>query len=376
MRDGKHDLVGVVMDGIEIDFLPVGSGERSGDAICMRWGTGGDYKVMVYDGGTQESGQRLVDHIKTHYGTSHVDYVVNSHPDNDHASGLSVVLEQLSVGELWLHQPWNYSEDICHYFRDGRITSDSLAARLQQKMRAAYNLEKLAEEKGIPVYEPFAGALIGIFRVLSPGKNRYVHDLVPEFQKSPTLKEDTVAGLLLKLMDSASELVKKAVSYVAEQWGEEYLPESVETSAENESSVVLFAEVHEKGWLLTGDAGIQTLRRAAECAAIFGIDVAHQVHLAQIPHHGSRRNISTETLDLLFGAPRPALDVPAQRYAVASAAKEAPTHPKKRVVNAFVRRGFQVYTTKGETVRYSFGMPARPGWDAAPVLSFSAEVEA
>ncbi|MDR5796476.1 MBL fold metallo-hydrolase [Caballeronia sp. LZ008] len=165
--------------GIEIEFLPVGGGGRSGDAICLRWGAPGDYKVMVYDGGTQESGQLLVDHIKSHYGTTHVDYVVNSHPDNDHASGLSVVLEQMSVGELWMHQPWNYSEQIRHYFHDGRITSDSLAKRLQQKMRAAYSLEKLAEEKGIPVYEPFAGALIGIFRVLSSDTDRYVHELVP-----------------------------------------------------------------------------------------------------------------------------------------------------------------------------------------------------
>lgn len=363
-------------EGIEIDFLPVGSGERSGDAICIRWGTPGNYKVMVYDGGIQESGQLVVQHIKTHYGTTHVDYVVNSHPDNDHASGLSVVLEQLSVGELWMHQPWNYSEEICHYFHDGRITSDSLAARLQQKMRAAYNLEKLAEEKGIPVHEPFAGALIGIFRVLSPDKDRYVHELIPEFEKSPALKEDTVAGLLLKLMDSAGELVKRAVSYVAEQWGDEYLPEDVETSAENESSVVLFAEVQQKGWLLTGDAGIQTLRKAAECAAVWGIDISRQVHLAQIPHHGSRRNVSSETLDLLIGARRSPADGQAQRYAVASAAKEAPTHPKKRVVNAFVRRGFQVCTTKGQTVRYGVGMPNRPGWSTAPVLEFSDEVEA
>ncbi|NUX98891.1 ComEC/Rec2 family competence protein [Paraburkholderia youngii] len=363
------------MDGIEIEFLPVGGGERSGDAICLRWGTPGNYKVMVYDGGTQESGQLLVDHIKSHYGTTHVDYMVNSHPDNDHASGLSVVLEQMSVGELWMHQPWNYSDEICHYFRDGRITSASLAARLQQKMRAAYNLEKLAEEKGIPVYEPFAGALIGIFRVLSPDNFRYVHELVPEFEKSPELKEDTLAGLLAKLMDSASELVKKAVSYVAEQWGEEYLPENVETSAENESSVVLYTEVQQKGFLLTGDAGVQTLRKAAECAAIWGFDIVRRVHLAQIPHHGSRRNVSTETLDLLFGPRNPVAGLPAARYAIASAAKEAPTHPKKRVVNAFVRRGFEICATKGQTIRYGIGMPGRPGWTSAPVLEFSTEVE-
>ena len=52
-------------------------------------------QVLIYDGGNQESGKALVQHIRTHYGTNRVDYVVNSHPDADHASGLAVVLEGL-----------------------------------------------------------------------------------------------------------------------------------------------------------------------------------------------------------------------------------------------------------------------------------------
>ena len=36
--------------GFEIDFLPVGNGDSSGDAIAVRWGIPGDYRVLVYDG--------------------------------------------------------------------------------------------------------------------------------------------------------------------------------------------------------------------------------------------------------------------------------------------------------------------------------------
>ena len=36
--------------------------------------------VMVIDGGTQESGGALVEHIKDCYGTNEVDLVVSSHP--------------------------------------------------------------------------------------------------------------------------------------------------------------------------------------------------------------------------------------------------------------------------------------------------------
>ena len=55
--------------GCEIDFLPVGNGDKSGDAIAVRYGYPGNYKVMVYDGGTKESGEALVEHIRKHYGT-------------------------------------------------------------------------------------------------------------------------------------------------------------------------------------------------------------------------------------------------------------------------------------------------------------------
>lgn len=40
--------------GYEIDFLAVGDGERSGDAIAVRYGSPGAYRVMVVDGGTKD----------------------------------------------------------------------------------------------------------------------------------------------------------------------------------------------------------------------------------------------------------------------------------------------------------------------------------
>src|SRR3989338_1353386 len=127
----------------EIDFLPVGNGDKSGDAIALRYGYPSDFKVMIVDAGTKESGQALVDHVRTHYGVDCVDFVVNTHPDLDHASGLSIVLEQLGVGELWMHRPWDYSEELCELFQDGRITPNSLAGRMKEKMKAAHRLEEI-----------------------------------------------------------------------------------------------------------------------------------------------------------------------------------------------------------------------------------------
>jgi beta-lactamase superfamily II metal-dependent hydrolase len=362
------------MNSYEIDFLPVGTGERSGDAICVRYGTPGNYKVMVYDGGTKESGEKLVEHIKTFYGTSHVDYVVCSHPDADHASGLSVVVEQLSVGELWMHRPWEHSKLILDYFHDGRITDTSLANRLKDKMAAAYALEELAQEKDIPIYEPFQGAKIGEFYVLSPDKDWYVHELIADFEKSPDKKQAAYAqnnSLLRALFSSA----KEGLNSVAESWGFETLREDVCTSAENESSVVLFGWIADRGILLTGDAGVQALSKAASYAEERNMSIPHCIKFAQVPHHGSRNNVSPSVLNRLLG-PRSASPVSdAQITAFVSAGKGSETHPRKMVVNAFLRRNAKVMVTRAQPIRHHHKMGTRAGWTAIDSLTFSQEVE-
>ena len=258
--------------GFEIDFLPVRDGEKCGDAIAVRYGEPGAYTIIIYDGGTQKSGSALVEHVKTYYETSYVDHVVNSHPDQDHSSGLSVILEELTVGTLWMHQPWKYSHLILDYFKDGRITNQSLKQRLQKKMSAAYALEQMATRKRIALKEPFLGKAIGKFHVLSPEPDWYIHDLISDFEKSPDQK---VQEATLAAVDSArfgtlrrfTEAAKKAVTkWITERWDLELLREDVETTAENESSVILYAymEEHKEGVLLTGDAGVRALKRALD----------------------------------------------------------------------------------------------------------------
>ena len=96
----------------EIDYIPVGTGSKGGDAIAFRYGDFSDTTkqfVVVIDGGTKDSGKALVSHIKEHYGTSHVDLIVASHLHTDHISGLTEVLENLTVGKT---------------FREGRTCRD------------------------------------------------------------------------------------------------------------------------------------------------------------------------------------------------------------------------------------------------------------
>lgn len=360
--------------GYEIDFLPVGSGNRSGDAIAVRYGSPGNYKVLVYDGGTKESGEQLVNHIRRYYNTERVDYVVNSHPDADHAGGLSVVLEELEVGELWMHKPWDYSSVILEYFKDGRITDNSLVERLKEKMAAAYALEQLARKQGIPVLEPFCGEQIGDFVVLSPRRDWYVHGLIPEFEKSPEQKG--APEYVEQILKSMTEAVRKTVSWVAEKWGIETLREDEETSAENESSVILYGVFNDRGILLTGDAGVCALTATADIAEANNISLPSNLKFIQVPHHGSRHNVSTSVLDRIVGPRKAANDGYTNVTAFVSAGKDSTTHPRKMVVNAFIRRGAKVIATQGSTKCHYHNMPDRDGWSAATPLEFFDKVEA
>ena len=356
--------------GFEIDFIAVGDGERSGDAIAVRYGSPGAYRVMVVDGGNKESGEKLVEHIRTCYQTNRVDYLVNTHPDADHASGLEVVLEQLKVGQAWVHQPWNYPDKIIHWLKDGRITIDSLGDRLQDALYHAYRVEELSKEKGVPVFEPFQGSQIGDFYVVSPSRDWYM-DIIAHFDKTPAAKiAPPTGGLIAK----AAAIAERVRTWLDERWDVETLMDGEETSFDNESSVVLYAYLAERGILLTGDAGTQALTRAADYLESFKINIPKVLKFIQIPHHGSRHNVGPSILNRLLG-PRIPQGTDTTKTAFVSAGATSDTHPRRVVTNAFRRRGVKVVAAKGVSVRHHRNMGSRDGWCAAEEIPFYAKVE-
>ncbi len=354
--------------GIEIDFLPVGENTKNGDAIAVRYGVEGEYTIMVVDGGHKDSGDKVVSHVKEYYGTTYIDYVVNTHPDSDHVSGLITVLNELEVGKLYMHLPWEHSAEIKDLFKDGRITDNSLAEKIKNSLNKAHELYELALEKGIPVEEPFEGTTIGQFTVLSPDENWYVNELVPDFPNMPKKKEQNI------LQKSLSETYAKILAWIDENWDTETLSENYDpTGARNESSVVLYGDFDGTKVMLTGDAGKDALTRASYYAETLKIDLT-QCSLIQVPHHGSRRNVSPSVLDKIVGE-KVAKGSTASKSAYVSVAKLSEDHPKKVVVNAFIRRGANVFKTKGNTIRYHKNMPKREGWVALTPLEFFDQVE-
>lgn len=329
----------------EVDFLPVGDGERSGDAIAARIGNLSgprhEQTVIVVDGGFQDDGDALVEHIVRYYRTDTVDFVINTHPDQDHTAGLISVVEQLHVGEVWMHDPWS------------RTSTTPEGLDTAQKLRDA------ALDAGIPLREPFAG-LANYDRtvvILGPSEAFYQQQL-DDFPRTDAEKA------IAKLTSGVGAVLTR----VRETLLGEDLPGG-DTGPRNNSSVITMLDAGDRQVLVTGDAGIPALSDVLDRAEPHGgLPTFHRI---LVPHHGSRRNVNSAVLDRLLGP----IGQPLQGAGIASASAASTTHPRKRVTNAFHRRGYPVTATKGQTICTSRGGPPRAGWGPVDALPFFDEID-
>jgi len=349
----------------EIDFLPVGEQSCSGDAICIRYGSVADgFTIHLIDGGYTSTTTTIINHLNSHYGRpERIENVVLTHADGDHAAGLVGILEHYEIGALWMNRPWLYAAEIIHRHH-GNWTVAGLTAHLQEAFPTLVELETIANEKGIPIFDPFQGANIGAFTVLAPSRERYI-ELVSEFDKAPTVFNKSA-------VDWFVEVARKTVAFVRETWTGETLSENPEaTSASNESSVVQAARIDGKVIVLTADVGPEGLTEAADYAEQFNI---FQPTFFQVPHHGSRRNVTPSSLNRWLGKPV-AEQFTVRGTAFCSAAGSDVDHPRKKVLNAFLRRGYPVHITKGVPKCEPHNMPIRVGWSSSIAAPFSTEVE-
>lgn len=348
----------------EIDFLAVGEESKSGDAIALRYGslTGSreQQTVVIIDGGFTDDGPRLVEHVAEWYETRRADIVISTHPDADHINGLKAVVEQMDVGELWMHLPWNHSSAIAlaksHRFSRGRFSE-----HMTRSLTAAAELEDIAKTKGVEIVEPFTGLTTPDNTLIIVGPTeQFYEEMLAEMERGSTVGT------------AAAGAVRRIRAMVSDLWRSERLTDEGETTPSNNSSTVTLLNMDEHYALLTGDAGISALENAATVLEALGI--ATSLKLVQVPHHGSKRNVGPTVLNRILG---PTLEEGAEPIAsgVVSAARDgAPKHPAKVVTNAFRRRGFKVAATAGRTLLYGHNYD-RPRWTPVDPLPFYTQVE-
>lgn len=359
----------------EIDFLSVGE-SQSGDAITLRYERNGATFVHVVDGGFQDDGAHVMAHLHRYYGGTGVSHVILTHPDNDHAGGLRTVLEECAVspgGGLWMLRPWLYAAELLDHFA-GFTTVSGLEKALREAYPNVAALEEIAQRRGIRIYEPFQGAMIGAFTVLAPSRTRYLQ-LIIDSEKTPKAAAPIATGGLLEALQRA---LAKVIRYVKAAWGiEVFSPEP--TTAENEMSVVQYSSLCGEKILLTGDVGRDGLTEAADFAPVIGLELPG-IDRFDVPHHGSRRNVSTELLDRWLG-PRLPHQLPeghGRFRAFISANPDDNEHPRRAVVRGVIHRGADVNQTTGRRggyLRTSKNAPDRADAVPADLLPYPEDQE-
>ena len=339
----------------EVDFLPVGDG--NGDAICVRYGndqTG--YWLHVVDGGFTDTSDTIIRHIETHYGNHYkINHMVLSHADNDHACGLIGVLKRFEIaGYIWMNRPWRFAQQVLPAYPG--YTLDRLVKEMRAQHPHLVEIEKIAAEHNIEIRDVFQDADVGPFKVLAPYRDRYIRT-IPNFDKTPEAKRPFVSA--------AKTLIGEAVEAVAkwadEEWHIETLSSEPDppTSDSNESSVVQLGCFDTgQSVLLTADVGPIGLNEAADYAEALGILVPP--NLVQVPHHGSRKNVTPAVLNRWLG---PIKEKGTKiGSAFVSVGKEKTDYPRGQVQNAFERRGYPVHATRTLTKHHYNGRKGRDGW--------------
>lgn len=346
----------------ELDYIPVGEGEKSGDCIAFRfWDPQlgiNSQKVVVIDGGFKDSAESLILHINTCYGTNKVDIVISTHPDMDHTSGLITVLEKMEVSNLVMHLPWNHASDIKKQFSGGRLTVSGVKKDLEESLVYASELEDIAIKKGIAVHEPFSGttAFDGVLHFLGPTKE-YYQSLLPHFRGTPG--PITSLGLLGMLKNTGENISQKVQDFLHIN----HLDDEDSTSPENNTSTVILIQIDGHKLLLTGDAGKRAIENAINYAHAQNI-VLDDLMLFDVPHHGSKRNLGKTMMDHINA-----------QYAYISAPKDSEKHPSPKVTNHLIKKGIKTFTTQGRHIYHFHGVPLREGWSGLTEIPFQSIIE-
>jgi beta-lactamase superfamily II metal-dependent hydrolase len=350
----------------EVDVRAVGEESKSGDAIALRFGdltSSRSQNVVVIDGGFASSAADVTNFLDEFYDTDDIDLMISTHPDGDHTAGLIPLVENLKVGELWMHRPWQYESEVYSYVLKGS-SNRAFSESMKRALSTAWELEKVAKRKGVTIVEPFEGLTWGdgALHVLGPSQE-YYSELARDFGTT------AVEALAAKLKAVVTTMKERVVDL----WDQEGLvePDSDAVSNRNNSSVILHATLDESV-LFTGDAGVPALDRALDVRDTLGIDNAT---FTQLPHHGSKRNVGPKVMTRLHGDLVNEGNVSAREAFVSAARKGSPKHPSQRVLNAAWRRGVKPFVTAGVSMLLSSTDRSRPGWSPMTPRPYQSDFE-
>jgi beta-lactamase superfamily II metal-dependent hydrolase len=249
--------------GFYIDMIDVGQG----DAFLLTLGTAahGDVTILI-DGGPPSAGGTVADFVKVN-AAGRLNAVIGTHLDIDHIGGLKDVVARCDVDAFYLNLPRDPKMTLGKLLRQRwleRKKSGVLWERVEKSLSAATDLAETLQRRGLVPQPLMAGSVWQleevVLRVLNPTPARL------------QAAWDEIEGDESPMTVALRELSKRLG-----------LPEAPETSAENNSSVVLELEYRTEPYaLLTGDAGADVLKEVTS---------GKRYPFLKVPHHGSKTGL-------------------------------------------------------------------------------------
>ena len=83
----------IAQDNLLVDFIDVGQA----DSILIR----NQDQVMLIDAGTNEAGDTVVNYLKE-LGITKINYLVGTHPHEDHIGGIDDVINNFDIGQIYM----------------------------------------------------------------------------------------------------------------------------------------------------------------------------------------------------------------------------------------------------------------------------------
>lgn len=311
-------------DAVEVIVLAVGDADS---ILVTRWKDGKPTRLLI-DGGDTAT----VDSVKARlraYDATHLDIVLCSHLDDDHAAGLVEIVsdDTFTIDRGYMHIVEKHAalNEI-----EQTVTSSGIKEAKLVTASVATNDELLQAFRGrnIEPEEPFAGIHLPGFELLVCGPSQAAYD---DFVKG--LRDRGKLSTMDRLIQES--LIEKQAS------ANQPLKLNPKETPANNSSTVIYGWFGKEKWLFTADAGVEAQKSAEDYAKSLGITFT-DLFWMQIPHHGSLNAINQERIDLY----RP-------KYADVSA--DGVGHPKVAVIEAFKKYGTVYGTFRSGNLRTTWG---------------------
>lgn len=335
---------------LSIDMLSVGNG----DAIVVWLKDDKSSAIVLVDGGNKSNGGEVIQHLET-YVLPHViqkapDIIISTHPDKDHIGGLFDVVDyyKKNIKSILIHDP------SAHMGNNYKLLKESAKKKSMAKgfdfifesLEMREELVQKINSYGIPTMEPFfnnTSLNTSYIKILGPTE-KYYASLLTGFKNIEEFLEKEASIENKMSQDMYSEILEMIENTLYDDNPCPVIDENNETTAENNSSVILEITIGNNRFLFTGDAGVQALLEVHLRTPL------NNVFWLDLPHHGSRRNLSSELINIMK---------PQMVFVSAIGNKK---HPRKALVNCLKKSGAIVYSTHNNgNMWYRVGnFPLRP----------------